>query len=48
MDRLDIAKSNIECIKEHLVDMDAVLLDDDISALQEAEEDLKAGRTKSF
>ena len=46
VDKLDVIKSDLDYIKEHLVDVDTVLLDDDIEALQEAEEDFKTGRTK--
>lgn len=45
-DRLDDIQSGIDYIKEHLTDIDAVLLDDDAEALKEAEADLKAGKTK--
>ena len=44
--RLDNLQSDIDYIKKHLVDMDSVLSDDDINALEEAEKDLKAKKTK--
>ena len=45
MDRLDEIKSELDYIKKHMVDVDAVLTEDDMDALTEAEEDLKKGRT---
>ena len=33
-------------IKNHIADVDAVLTDDDIKALHDAESDLKTGKTK--
>ena len=45
-DKLDLIKSDVDYIKEHIVDVDAVLADDDVEALKEAEKDLKAGKTK--
>ena len=45
-DKLDLIKADLDYLKWHLVDIDAVLVDDDIESLKEAEEDLKAGKTK--
>ena len=45
-DKLDLIKSDVEYIKEHIVDADTVLADDDAEALKDAEKDLKAGKTK--
>jgi len=39
-------KSDIDYIKKHLVDIDSVLTDDDVEALEEAEKDLKSKKTK--
>jgi hypothetical protein len=39
-------KSELDYIKEHLVDVDAVLTEDDLKSIQEAEKDLKTGKTK--
>lgn len=44
--KLDTIEEELAYIKKHLVDVDAVLTDDDIEALREADEDLKAGKTK--
>ena len=44
--KLDAIESELSYIKQHLVDMDAVLTDDDILALKKAEDNLKAGKTK--
>ena len=46
LDKLEIIKSDLDYIKNHMVDVDLVLTDDDIEALEEAESDLKAGKTK--
>ena len=46
MNKLDVIKSEIDYIKKHLVDGDRILTDDDLIALQEAEKDFKAGKTK--
>jgi len=46
VERLDHLKSDIDYIKKHLVDIDSVLTDDDVEALEEAEKDLKSKKTK--
>jgi len=46
LDSLDEIKTDLIFIKDHLVDVDTVLTDDDLSSLDEAEGDLKQGRTK--
>ena len=46
IEKLDAIKSELDYIREHLVDVDAVLTDDDLAALNAAEKDLKAGKTK--
>lgn len=46
LEKLDHIQSDIKYIKEHLVDIDLILTDEDLESLQKAEEDLKAGRTK--
>lgn len=42
--RLDMLRHEINFIKEHIIDV--TLTQDDISSLNEAEEDLREGRTK--
>ena len=42
--RLDVIGQEINFIKEHIIDV--TLTQDDISSLNEAEEDLREGRTK--
>jgi hypothetical protein len=42
--KLDLLKQEIDFIKEHLIDVN--LTQDDIDSLNEAEEDLKSGKTK--
>jgi len=46
MDRLTEIKSDLDYLKGHLVDVDAVLTDDDLDALKEAEDDFSKGKTK--
>jgi predicted transcriptional regulator len=45
MDKLNEIKSELDTIKKHMVDVDTVLTEDDVEALNEAEEDLEKGRT---
>ena len=44
INKLDRLKQEIDFVKEHIVDI--TLTQDDISSLNEAEEDLRKGRTK--
>ena len=44
INKLDLLKREIDFVKEHI--MDITLTQDDISSLNEAEEDLRKGRTK--
>jgi hypothetical protein len=44
MEKLDSIKSELDFIKEHLVD-DSILSDDDKLALEEAERDYREGKT---
>ena len=46
LEKLDELKLELDFIKDRVIDVDLVLTDDDISALQDAEEDLKMGKTK--
>jgi hypothetical protein len=46
LEKLDTIKADLDYIKKHMVDVDLVLTDDDLEALEEAENDLKAGRTR--
>ena len=46
LEKLEIIKSDLDYIKKHMIDVDLVLTDDDLEALEEAEKDLKAGKTK--
>ncbi len=39
-------RNDLDYIKEHVVDIDLVMTDDDITSLKEAEKDLKEGKTK--
>lgn len=42
--KLDVLKQEIDFIKEHIIDV--TLIQDDINSLNEAEEDLRKGKTK--
>jgi len=46
VEKLDNLQSDITYIKKHLADVDSILTDDDREALDEAEKDLKAQKTK--
>ena len=46
LQKLDNIQSELDYIKEHLVDADLVLTDEDTESLIEAEKDLKTGKTK--
>ena len=39
-------KEELEYIKEHIIDADMLLTDDDIDSVKEAEKDLKERKTK--
>ncbi|MDO8625010.1 MAG: hypothetical protein Q7R47_02925 [Candidatus Diapherotrites archaeon] len=39
-------KADIEYLKGHLVESDMLLTDEDLESIQEAEKDLKTGKTK--
>ena len=44
INKLDVLKREIDFIKEHIIDV--TLTQNDIDSLNEAEEDLRKGRTK--
>lgn len=46
MEKLNHIQLDLNFIKEHINDVDLVLMDDDLEALQKAEEDFKLGKTK--
>ena len=46
VEKLDNLQSDITYIKKHLADVDSILTDDDREALDEAEKDLRAQKTK--
>ena len=46
MDRLEHIESDLKFIKKHISDIDLVLTEDDLDALDASDKDLKAGRTK--
>ena len=41
-------KADIDYIKKHIVDADIILTSDDLKSLEEAEKDLKHGKTKKL
>ncbi len=45
LEKLEDIKPELDYIKNHLANIDSVLTDDDIKALNEAEEDFKKGKT---
>ena len=46
LEKLDSIKADLDYIKGRIIDIDLVLTDDDLDALDEAEKDLKKGKTK--
>jgi len=46
IDKLNEIKSELDYIKNHLVDVDVVLTEDDLESLKEAEKDLAKNKTK--
>lgn len=44
--KLEELKDELDYIKIHLIDIDAVLTEDDLEALEEAEKDSKERKTK--
>ncbi|MBI4143885.1 hypothetical protein HY486_01415 [Candidatus Woesearchaeota archaeon] len=48
LDKLDSIKSERDYIKERIVDAGIILTDDDIESLNEAENDLKKGKTRKL
>lgn len=44
--KLDEIKSELDYLKDHIVDLDLVLTEEDLNSLEEAERDLKNGKTK--
>ncbi len=46
LEKLDSIKEELDYIKQHIIDVDAVLTEDDFDSLFEADKDLKAGKTK--
>ena len=43
---LKLIRTDLDYLKEHIVDFDLVLTEDDLQSLKEAELDLKQGKTK--
>lgn len=46
LEELRAIRSDLDYLKEHIVDVDIVLTDEDREALQSAEKDLKERKTK--
>ncbi|MFC1649009.1 hypothetical protein ACFL1B_06175 [Nanoarchaeota archaeon] len=45
MRKLDDIQAELKFIKEHMVDSDLIVTDDDLESLKEAEQDLHSGKT---
>ena len=45
-DKLDVIQADLAYLKQHIIDFDIILTDDDLEALKEADKDLKSGKTK--
>ncbi|MEK6903296.1 MAG: hypothetical protein AABW64_01450 [Nanoarchaeota archaeon] len=45
LEKLEEIKKDVQEIKEHMIDVDAILDQEDLKAIDEAENDLKEGRT---
>ncbi len=43
--KLDKIESELDYIKKHMVDADLILTDNDLESIEDAERDLKEGRT---
>ena len=48
MRKLDAIQKDVKELKKHVLDADALLTEDDMHALEEAENDLKQARTKQL
>jgi len=46
LEELKAIREDLDYLKEHVVDIDLVLTDDDLEAIKQAEKDLKQGKTK--
>ncbi len=46
--RLDVIKSELDFIKEHMVDVDTILTHEEEARLEESLKDLKEGKTMSL
>jgi mRNA interferase RelE/StbE len=44
--KLDRIESELTYIKNHLLDADLIITDDDLESIRDAERDLKKGKTK--
>lgn len=48
LEKLDVIKSELDYIKEHMVDVDSILTPEEEQRLEESMDDLKKGRTTSL
>ena len=48
INKLNHIQSDLSYIKSHISDLDLVLTEDDLNALNEAEEDYKSGKTRKL
>ncbi len=45
LEKLESIKSELDYLKEHMVDIDSILTEDDFQALKESEKEHKEGKT---
>ncbi|HLC58847.1 MAG TPA: hypothetical protein VJI68_03215 [Candidatus Nanoarchaeia archaeon] len=48
INELKAIRADLDYLKEHIVDIDLVLTDDDLNSIKKAEEDLKNNKTKKL
>jgi len=46
LEELKAIREDLDYLKEHIVDVDLVLTDDDLDSINQAEKELKQGKTK--
>ena len=46
LEELRAIRNDLDYLKEHIIDVDLVMTDEDVKSLREAEKNLKEGKTK--
>ena len=46
LEELRAIRNDLDYLKEHIIDVDLVMTDEDVNSLREAEKNLKEGKTK--